>query len=359
MDEAERCHRLAYLAYGRLLTQGTAEEVIARLAPRDLDGHRRAARRGWPAALRAPAGRRAGGARSATRCTSAAPIAALLERSTAAWRADPGLRWQRGRAPLEDVFILNMRRRRSRSHDVAAPGLASRRFVAILVKEFLQMRRDRLTFAMMVGIPILQLMLFGYAINTDPKHLPTAVRIADQSAFARSLVRGAAEHRLFPDRARRPRARPRPTGCSRPARCSSCVTIPPDFCRDLMRGERPAAAGRGRCHRPGRRPATRCRALMAISRSALDHDLTGPARRARRQRAAVRAARPPPLQPGRASPRYNIVPGLIGVILTMTMVMMTALASDPRARARHDGKPARHAGAAARGDAAARSCPTS
>ena len=62
------------------------------------------------------------------------------------------------------------------------------RFVAILVKEFVQIRRDRLTFAMMFGIPILQLTLFGYAINSDPKDLPTAIRIADQSAFARSLV---------------------------------------------------------------------------------------------------------------------------------------------------------------------------
>ena len=63
------------------------------------------------------------------------------------------------------------------------------RFVAILVKEFIQIRRDRLTFAMMFGIPILQLTLFGYAINADPKNLPTAIRVADQSAFARSLVR--------------------------------------------------------------------------------------------------------------------------------------------------------------------------
>ena len=63
------------------------------------------------------------------------------------------------------------------------------RFVAILVKEFIQIRRDRLTFAMMFGIPILQLTLFGYAINSDPKHLPTAILVADQSPFARSLVR--------------------------------------------------------------------------------------------------------------------------------------------------------------------------
>ncbi|MCW5773433.1 MAG: ABC transporter permease, partial [Rhodospirillaceae bacterium] len=62
------------------------------------------------------------------------------------------------------------------------------RFVAILVKEFIQMRRDRLTFGMIIGIPIVQLVLFGYAINSDPKHLPAVVRSADNSAFARSFV---------------------------------------------------------------------------------------------------------------------------------------------------------------------------
>ncbi len=64
------------------------------------------------------------------------------------------------------------------------------RFMAVVVKEFIQMRRDHLTFAMMVGIPLLQLTLFGFAINADPKHLPTAVIAADQSPFARSIVRG-------------------------------------------------------------------------------------------------------------------------------------------------------------------------
>ena len=67
--------------------------------------------------------------------------------------------------------------------------LSWRRFLAVLVKEFIQMRRDRLTFAMMIGVPLMQLILFGYAINTDPKHLPAALLVADQSVFARSLVR--------------------------------------------------------------------------------------------------------------------------------------------------------------------------
>jgi len=66
---------------------------------------------------------------------------------------------------------------------------ALHRFLAVLVKEFVQMRRDRLTFAMMIGVPIMQLVLFGYAINMDPKALPAAVVAADSSPFSRSLVR--------------------------------------------------------------------------------------------------------------------------------------------------------------------------
>ena len=62
------------------------------------------------------------------------------------------------------------------------------RLWAIVLKEFIQMKRDRVTFAMMVGIPLMQLMLFGFAINADPKHLPTAIRAADQGPFARTFV---------------------------------------------------------------------------------------------------------------------------------------------------------------------------
>src|SRR5271169_4778450 len=71
------------------------------------------------------------------------------------------------------------------------------RFWAVVMKEFVQMRRDRVTFAMMVGIPVLQLTLFGYAINSDPKHLPTALRLADQGPFARTLVAEMANSEYF------------------------------------------------------------------------------------------------------------------------------------------------------------------
>src|SRR5688500_20231565 len=74
---------------------------------------------------------------------------------------------------------------------------AWRRFIAVLTKEFVQVRRDRLTFAMMIGVPIMQLVLFGYAINMDPRALPAAVVSADQSPFSRSLVRALENTRYF------------------------------------------------------------------------------------------------------------------------------------------------------------------
>ena len=113
------------------------------------------------------------------------------------------------------------------------------RFAAILVKEFRQVRRDRLTFAMMIGIPIVQLVLFGYAINTDPRQLPVAVVSADHSEFSRSLVAGMENSRYF-------RVTHRPAGEAEGDRLLDqgevqfMLVIPPDFNRRLVRGERPA-----------------------------------------------------------------------------------------------------------------------
>ena len=67
-------------------------------------------------------------------------------------------------------------------------GFSFSRWLGILIKEFIQIKRDRLTFGMIVGIPIIQLLLFGFAINSDPKHLPTAVVMGDPGPFARAYV---------------------------------------------------------------------------------------------------------------------------------------------------------------------------
>jgi ABC-2 type transport system permease protein len=196
------------------------------------------------------------------------------------------------------------------------------RLVAILVKEFIQIRRDRLTFAMMFGIPILQLTLFGYAINADPKNLPTAIRIADQSPFARSLVR-ALENSGYFRIVRETASEAEANWLLEAGKVQFVLHVPPAFGRELMRGARPAVLLEVDATDPVA-TGNALSALTAINRRALDHDLTGAL--------ADLAAAPPPFElrvQRRYNPegitRYNIVPGLLGVVLTMTMVVMTSL----------------------------------
>ena len=94
---------------------------------------------------------------------------------------------------LEDVFIALTQTPMARPLTPSARrgGLSLARIGAVLRKELVQLRRDRLTFAMMIGVPIMQLILFGYAINADPRHLPAAVVALDQSPLVRSIVRAA------------------------------------------------------------------------------------------------------------------------------------------------------------------------
>jgi ABC-2 type transport system permease protein len=198
-----------------------------------------------------------------------------------------------------------------------------RRFVAVLRKEFVQMRRDRLTFAMIAGIPILQLVLFGYAINTDPKRLPTAVVSADESVFSRSLVWGLQNTGYF-QVSRRLASEAEADRLLELGIVQFVVHIPVDFSRKLIRGERPALLVEADATDPAA-TSNAVNALIALSETVLERDLTGSLQ-------ALKNA-PPPFElrvQRRYNPegitQYNIVPGLMGVILTMTMVMMTALA---------------------------------
>ncbi|MCC7271616.1 MAG: ABC transporter permease [Alphaproteobacteria bacterium] len=197
-----------------------------------------------------------------------------------------------------------------------------RRFWAILIKEFVQMRRDRLTFAMMIGIPVLQLLLFGYAINADPRSLPTAVMAGEASTFSRSLVAAmgnSAYFRIVGTAANEAEA----TALLARGDVQFVVSIPPDFARRLLRGDRPALL----VEADATDPAATSNALGALSQivdSALARDLVGPL--------AHLAARPAGYElrlHRRYNPEgvtsYNVVPGLMGTILTMTMVIMTSL----------------------------------
>jgi ABC-2 type transport system permease protein len=202
-------------------------------------------------------------------------------------------------------------------------GLRWARLFAILVKEFRQIRRDRLTFAMMVGVPIIQLVLFGYAINPDPRQLPLAVVEADHSPFARSFIAALENSRYFAVAAR-PASEAEGNRLLDTGAVQFMLVIPPDFARRLVRGEHPAMLLAADATDPSA-SGNALAALAAISRQAINRELTGPL-------AYLRATDPPfeVRVQRRYNPeglvRYNIVPGLIGVILTMTMVMMTALA---------------------------------
>ena len=197
------------------------------------------------------------------------------------------------------------------------------RFVAIIRKEFIQMRRDRLTFAMMFGIPILQLILFGFAINSDPKNLPVAVLASDNSPFARRFIHAMensgyfqiADHVETEDDARQLLAR---------GEVQFVLNLPSDFSRKLVRGERPAMLVQADATDPSA-VSSAVQVMNEISRTAFDRDLAGPLQKLGAQRGPVELRIHLEYNPDRIT-QYNIVPGLMGVVLTMTMVMITALA---------------------------------
>jgi len=197
------------------------------------------------------------------------------------------------------------------------------RLWAIVMKEFIQMRRDRVTFAMMVGIPLLQLTLFGYAINSDPKHLPAAIRAADQGPFARSLV-SALRHSDYFLFAREARSEAEADELLKLGRVQFVINIPEDFSRNLLRGERPTILVEADATDPAATgPAIA--AARTLANSVLDRDLVGPLARLRANAGPIDFRIHAHYNPENIT-QYNVVPGLMGVVLTMTMVVITALA---------------------------------
>jgi ABC-2 type transport system permease protein len=201
--------------------------------------------------------------------------------------------------------------------------LSWHRFLAVLSKEFIQMRRDRLTFAMMIGVPLMQLILFGYAINTDPKHLPAALLVADQSVFARSLVR-ALENSGYFEVVRQATSEAEADDLLVRGDVQFVISIPEDFERELLRGRRPAVLVEADATDPVA-TGNALAALASLNRTALVHDLKGPLASLSGGKPAFELRVHRRYNPEGAT-EYNIVPGLIGTILTMTMVMMTAIA---------------------------------
>jgi len=197
------------------------------------------------------------------------------------------------------------------------------RLWAIVLKEFIQMRRDRVTFGMMVGIPLLQLMLFGFAINADPRELPTALRMADQGPFARSLVAAFRQSGYFAI-VREAATEAEAARLLQFGEVQFVINIPEDFTRRLLRGERPSVLIEADATDPAATgPAIA--AARAIATSVLDRELIGPLASLRSRAGPIDFRIHAHYNPENIT-QYNVVPGLMGVVLTMTMVIITALA---------------------------------
>ena len=198
------------------------------------------------------------------------------------------------------------------------------RLGAMLAKEFTQMRRDRMTFGMMLGIPLLQLVLFGFVINADPKHLPTAVLSADPGPFGRTLLETIKNSSYF-DFVRVLETEREADELLARGGVQFVVSIPADFTRELLRGKRPSVLVEADATDPAA-TGNAMGALRTIASSALQHDLKGPLAWLAEDADAPIDLRIHSRYNPEAITQYNIVPGLMGVILTMTMVMITALA---------------------------------
>lgn len=201
-------------------------------------------------------------------------------------------------------------------------GFSLNRVLAVLIKEFKQLTRDRITYAMMLAIPVVQLILFGYAINSEPRHLPTAVLVQEDSRYARSIL-SALQNSAYFDLVARARSPAELDRMLRTGEVQFAITIPGDFSRRVARGDRPQILVEADASDPAATGGA-LSALAALPAQALAHDLTG----------AMASRRPTPatfevVVHRRYNPEaitaYNIVPGLLGIILSLTLVMMTAL----------------------------------
>jgi len=197
------------------------------------------------------------------------------------------------------------------------------RLWAVVVKEFIQMRRDRLTFAMMIGIPLIQLTLFGFAINSDPRHLPTVVLSGDNSVFSRSVVT-AMQNSTYFNVLRSIASRAEARQLLAEGEIQFVLSIPEQFGRRIIRGEKPVLL----LEADATDPAAAANAMTAfreiVSRS-LYREMKGPLADLRPGEDAVTLRVHADYNPEGIT-QYNVVPGLMGVILTLTLVIITGLA---------------------------------
>jgi ABC-2 type transport system permease protein len=192
------------------------------------------------------------------------------------------------------------------------------RTAAMLIKEFIQLRRDRVSFAMIIMIPLVQLMLFGYAINTNPRHLPTAVLLQEQSDLGRSILK-ALENTDYFQVTHQVSDEVEFDRLLASGAVLFAIEIPANFERAVRRGDRPALLVAADATDPvaaGSAKAARGQQVTTPLRHDRDIPDAGPAAFEIRTHARYNPA---------GTTALNIVPGLVGTILTMTMLIFTAL----------------------------------
>jgi ABC-2 type transport system permease protein len=189
---------------------------------------------------------------------------------------------------------------------------------AILIKEFIQLRRDRVSFGMIVMVPLIQLMLFGYAINTQPRYLPTAVLLQEQSDLGRAILRAMENTRYFTIK-HVVRTEAEFDDLIKSGKVLFGVEIPVNFERAIRRGDRPAMLVAADATDPVA-AGTALGALNQVAQTALQNERGLPDAGTTLFEIRTHARYNPA-----ATTALNIVPGLIGTILTMTMLNFTAL----------------------------------
>jgi len=203
------------------------------------------------------------------------------------------------------------------------PRFSWSRLVAVILKEFTQMTRDRLTFAMLAGIPVAQLILFGYAINSDPKHLPTAIVNGDRGPVSRAIVATLQTSAYYtitmPDASE--------ADANEALRLGSvqfAIHIPPQFERDLVKGLRPVVFVNADATDPSAASNALAQLPTLIDRavaSTIGRTLPNLNHAQPSVQLRIHSAFNPEMDS-----KLNVVPGLMGVVLTMTLVIITALA---------------------------------
>ena len=202
---------------------------------------------------------------------------------------------------------------------VFSPG----RLAALLAKEFIQMRRDRITFAMMLGVPLMQLVLFGFAINNDPKALPAALVATSNDHYTRAMV-SALETTGYYRFEHVAASAAEAEALIQSGEVAFVVTIPADFATRMARGDRPQILIEADATDPSASSGA-ISTLGTVAQQALLREQGLEAAAARAAAGSLEVVVHRRYNPEGIS-QYNIVPGLLGVILQMTMVMMTSMA---------------------------------